>query len=102
MPRRWVTFQDHYKLPTTAGCYAVYLDDKLVYIGQAINLRRRFMNGHKFRQWRYSLSVSTPWGDGIALVKVAPERLFGERLTLESRLIKRLRPRFNKQGVGFV
>lgn len=78
------------------GCYAIYIDNQLAYIGQSVNLHLRF------RRWgfcrRISDSFDTPWGlvpVGSLKVKVAYSRKFGDWAMRELRLVRRLRPRLN-------
>lgn len=86
------------ELPRKAGCYAIYLDGQLVYIGQSNDIRNRFSE-HKIR-YCYSKEVATPWGDfpdtSIITVKVKESRRLGDWAMWEIRLIRRLRPVFNR------
>lgn len=80
------------------GCYAIYLDEALVYIGQTQNLRRRLRRyGISVEYLRgRGLVVHTPWATGRTVtIKVRRSRRFGDWLMAEARLVRRLRPRFN-------
>jgi hypothetical protein len=85
------------RISSNAGCYAIYIGGSLVYIGQSGNLRLRFRRwGFCKRELDYFI---TPWGDvrvGDLKVKVAYSRKFGDWVMRELRLIRRLRPKFNK------
>jgi hypothetical protein len=80
------------------GCYVIYADGRLVYVGMAdkVNVRvSSHMNGRaKALEKALGRKVDS-W-----LVKYRPERFYGERATLELRLIRRLRPVLNRSGNG--
>lgn len=85
-------------LPNSAGVYAIYLNRKLVYIGSSANLRRR-LNQHNIVPSSPGY-VRTNWGRlKVSLVhfKWKVTRRYGEHLMLEVRLIRRIRPQFNRQ-----
>jgi excinuclease UvrABC nuclease subunit len=85
--------------PRKAGCYAVYLDGRLAYIGQAKSMRDRICNGHCINYARYSAGVVTPWGRAkSATFKLREVPNYKIRLALELRLIKRLSPVCNVAG----
>lgn len=89
-------------LPSVACCYAVYLDGVLRYIGSTSDLRNRF-TGHGFRH-SYGRTFITPWGEfDLPLsitIKYSPSRRHGDWLMREARLIRRLKPSFNKRLKG--
>jgi hypothetical protein len=63
-------------LPKVAACYAIYVDGRLVYIGQA------------------------PWGSGSRIVvKYRQSRKYGDWAMVELRLIRRLSPSGNRVHV---
>lgn len=94
-------------LPARAGVYVVFLDGKAVYVGQSLNLRKRFATGgggHNIRHG-YGKNVHTPWGDfdndaaGPRITgKYRVPRRYGEHLMWEARLIMKLQPMFNRRG----
>lgn len=92
---RWRTF-DLDALPERPGCYAVYCDGELVYIGQSLNVRQR-VRAHGIDYARYSNWFTTPWGGfRYVVVKVRSSQRRGDWLMHEYRLIDRLCPRFNR------
>lgn len=89
-------------IPVVACCYAIYFDGILKYIGSTGNLRNRF-SGHAIR-FGFAKNIHTPWGvfpDSVQLVvKYKPSRSYGDWLMLEARLIRRIKPIFNKKLKG--
>ncbi len=80
-----------------AGVYAVFMNGILSYIGQTRDLGSRIASHNFYRRGVYA----TPWGLCETLwVKVRPSDHFGDELRREARLIRRLKPRFNKNGKG--
>lgn len=87
------------RLPSSPGCYVVYLDGRLTYVGQTNNLRKR-LTEHGCEYARYSHATLTPWGRCIdAHVKYRRGEKLGEWLMREYRLIHRLQPAGNRMGV---
>jgi excinuclease UvrABC nuclease subunit len=82
-----------------AGCYAFFMNDRLVYVGSSQNLQRRLMD--YLIAPSYSSGISTPWGfcDRVE-VRWKESRRYGDWLMWEARLIKRLRPPMNTLGNG--
>jgi excinuclease UvrABC nuclease subunit len=79
-------------LPQCPIVYAIYSSGSLVYIGSTRNLRKR-IRGHKCHNFK-------SWGGAETItVKARRCRKFGEWLMVELRLINRLKPRYNKEGV---
>ncbi len=73
------------------GVYAIYHDNELVYIGQSEVLRQRLIHHDK-------LSDLTPH---LVKAKVRVcSRRSGEWLSLEFKLIRRLKPRLNRTSVA--
>lgn len=103
---RWVTANfdspEWRAIKNEPACYAVYLDGYITYVGSTNDLRHR-LNNHKFR-YGYSNYIFTPWGEGLTglikrlVVKYRPSQKYGDWAMVELRLIRRLRPRFNKLG----
>jgi excinuclease UvrABC nuclease subunit len=86
--------RDFRDLPTCLGLYAIrHRNEGVLYIGQAIKLRRRFKDGHKAFFWAF-LDYCTP--DEI---RIAIERLGLQSLRraedLETLMIRSARPRYN-------
>jgi excinuclease UvrABC nuclease subunit len=81
-------------LPHDPGCYAIYVDGDLAYIGQTVNLRLRFRRYHFHRD--ASNDIVTPWGTFKDVkFKICFSRKYGDWAMRELRLIRRLQPRFN-------
>lgn len=75
--RRW-------SVTTAPGVYAIYEADRLLYIGQAVNLRKRLISHVNSFRWKQGLTFK------IAVT------LFG-LTTRERRLIERLAPPHNRE-----
>jgi hypothetical protein len=77
------------------GCYAVYLDGELVYIGQSRLVRGRLVS-HRIHPNIFADCMETPWGQaGKVLIKFKPSHRSGDWLMREFRLVSRLKPRGN-------
>jgi excinuclease UvrABC nuclease subunit len=101
MSRRWISFNDDQQqdIPGVPGCYVIYLDGALTYIGQSCNVRDR-IRSHGIRGFRYSAWIKTPWGNARNVrIKVRPSSRYGDWAMIELRLIKRLRPAGNRRGI---
>lgn len=108
---RWQTFDpsDFRSVEAKAGCYAIYVEARLVYVGQSENVRRR-IKGYRCENWagrddHFDGYTDSPWGNarwryGGLTAKVRYAARFGEQLMTEARLIYRLRPSFNRRGIG--
>jgi excinuclease UvrABC nuclease subunit len=98
---RWVsyTLDSIVDMPEGPGCYVVYVDGMPSYVGQSVRVRERLWRGHRIN-YSYGSHIHTPWGlfREVAF-KVKPSRAYGDWLMTEARLIRRLRPRFNRQGL---
>lgn len=95
-------------VPDTGGCYAIYADGKLVYVGSTENLYSRVRThieqtfamlrpGSQIVISRVGTTERVPvrrWK-----IKVRPAQFFGDWATLELRLIRRLRPLCNFKGI---
>lgn len=96
---KWVVFEgtEPYLMPNSPGCYVIYLDGLLSYIGQSSNIRKRFQN-YQIRQG-YSSLIFTPWGQFESVItKVHFGDKYGDWAMRELRLIKRLQPQLNCVG----
>ncbi len=78
------------KFPRTPGVYAIYEDGALVYIGQSLDMRRRFSSHLKKRP-----EIVIP---GKYTVKFKLTQRLGDFLAWEFRLLHRLRPCWNIVG----
>lgn len=80
------------------GVYVLYADAQLVYVGMSdrVNVRvgSHMANGAAAPSRALGRTVRS-W-----VVKYRPERFYGERATLELRLIRRLKPCLNRTGNG--
>lgn len=89
---KWRTIEveewsDLRKCPHTPGVYAIYSDGKLYYVGMAADVATR-LQGH-----RQTGVLGAMRDEGCRMtVKVRADRFYGERGTLELRLIRRLQP----------
>lgn len=89
--------EDWWKITSGPGCYAIYCDGQLIYIGQSANVLKR-INSYKIN-YGYSNTIYTPWGCCSDLyVKVRKSKRRGDWLMVEYRMIARLRPKFNCVG----
>lgn len=90
------------QMPPAPACYAIYIDGRLVYVGQTVDLRNRF-HLHNFR-FGYKPGVITPWGDvphgTPLLVKARLSERIGDWAMREVRLIRRLKPLHNVHHIG--
>ena len=100
---RWITYNVGDAGPSfrsAPGCYVVYLDGKVAYVGQTADISRRFLTGHRFRLSRYSSWINTPWGRHVGVtIKVSYSVKYGDWAMRELRLIRRLQPPQNCLGV---
>ena|SRR3990167_1941 len=96
------TWRDLGEMPRAAAVYAVYLNAELCYIGQSVDLRNRFYE-HKIR-YGYGKTIILPWCDvhdeAEIVIKASTSRRYGDWAMRELRLIRRLKPRFNRNGRG--
>ncbi len=95
---KWVKFDpiESWTLPSLPCCYVFYLDGIPSYVGQSNNLKRRILN-HFLEPMRYSARIETPWGNfREVFIKCKFPKKYGEWAMLELRLIRKLRPKFNK------
>jgi excinuclease UvrABC nuclease subunit len=84
----------------SGGCYAVFMDGSLAYVGSAVCLAQRLFQ-HRFWLDTSDNRYSTPWGKCATLeIRVREARYWAEWATLELRLIRRLAPRSNKARAG--
>jgi hypothetical protein len=92
----WTWIESAADAPTCGGVYAIYLDSVLVYLGSSRSVRTRL------RTHRLEPALGehiTPWGTGRMRIKVRKTKRKGDWLMYEFRLINRLRPRGNRDGV---
>lgn len=94
---RWTPFDpvSNGSLPSGAGVYVIYWDDKVVYIGSASSLNAR-MKAHRCGEpvWMTNSGVRISG-------KFCRSSKYGEWLMVEARLIRRIKPKFNKRGVNW-
>jgi excinuclease UvrABC nuclease subunit len=90
-------FPKEEKLPSKPCVYAIYVDDRLIYIGQTTSLSNRF-SGHAFR-YGYAKNIITPWCEFPSTSKITIKAKFSEKLgdwaMWEIRLIRKIKPFFN-------
>ena len=99
---RWHVAGSVEDLPDRPGCYAVYHDRCLAYIGSSVSLARRaaryFATRRLSREIRTQAYRRTPLS--LFTVKIAESRLCGDWLMREYRLVTRLKPRDNRMWTG--
>lgn len=112
MPWRAFTDPRDPAIERRPGVYVIQLDGIAVYVGQSINVQERLR--YLKRRPEFGSLVRVWWVDPPKYVpnthKLVPRPGFsikvkytwrcGEHLMLEYRLIRRLRPRFNRIGLG--
>lgn len=79
----WNTYQTRNDVPIVCGCYVMYQDGEVIYIGASKDIRKRF-SSHDVKDWDY--------------VKIKPMITFGAAHTLEEKLISRINPKYNAVG----
>jgi len=90
-------------IPRKVGVYAIYFDGSLAYIGSSINLFNR-LRGHGFwpifgNKLGYTCRIANRAGWHPKTIRVKYRLIReGDHLSLEYRLIKRLRPPLNLFG----
>jgi excinuclease UvrABC nuclease subunit len=96
--RKFILPDERCNIPQAPGCYVVFGDGKLLYVGQASNVKLR-MQSHAVGVYGYSAWITTPWGKyHDVLVKVRRSDKYGDWAMRELRLIRRLKPPFNIRG----
>jgi excinuclease UvrABC nuclease subunit len=97
---RWHDFDpESVDLPQVPACYAIYVDGEVSYVGQTDNLAKR-MSGHGIQPARYSALTETPWGAFRNVRgKYRVSQRYGDWAMVELRLLRRLRPRFNRRHI---
>ncbi len=106
---RWKCFKydstsesvDHWKEITTGGgCYALYFDGELGYIGSSVRVRSR-ISIYKIH-YGYSTFIRTSFGDFRKVeLKVFESIHFGDWAMKEIRLIHRLKPKYNRCNYSY-
>jgi len=92
-------FESWQTIPSSPGCYVVYGDGQVIYVGESTDLRRRIVSNHEIRFARYTNFIESPWGKFTDLyVKVRESVRYGDWAMIELRLIKRLQPPHNCKG----
>jgi hypothetical protein len=100
---RWSTYfyHDLPSLPESPGTYVAYSALWVAYVGESSSLRSRWQQ-HALKVIGYDadrqpILSHRDWGTiGEFRLKVRLERRYGERLMREARLIRKLRPKFNR------
>jgi predicted GIY-YIG superfamily endonuclease len=93
---RWRAYdlvRDYDCFPHVPGCYVFIVEGVAVYVGSTEDLNTR-MRAH--RSGKGAIVVSPRAGE--VLVKCRPTRKWGDWAMLELRLIRRLRPAWNRRG----
>jgi hypothetical protein len=99
-PTSWVSADPlkYWALPEVPAVYVICVNGRAMYVGQTINLFRRF-NAYRMRA-AFGVGALTPWGqvEGDLSLKFSRSRRFGDWAMRELRLIRRLRPVWNCVG----
>lgn len=98
---RWISYDvmSSALMPNGPGCYAIYIDGALMYVGQSLRVRHRLFHGHGIN-YTFGSHIRTPWGMFRSVTfKVKHGRMYGDWLMTEARLIRRLEPEFNRRGL---
>ncbi len=104
---RWVAFSFHQPvdLPNVPTCYVIKFGSEVAYVGQTRSLRQRFIE-HGIRRAEDPNSTEdcwvTPWGIFKKRQLTFKRRIsenYGDWLMHEARLVRRLQPLWNQQGV---
>lgn len=84
-------------IPSRPGCYVFVGDGRAMYVGQTTNLPQRLTDHLRESGTRlHEGHIRTPWGCVTQLaVAYRRSRFVGDWLTLEYRLIRRLKPNGN-------
>ena len=86
-----------WKTQDIPGVYVIYVDKRIVYVGQTLNIHKRLLS-YKFR-YSYTGSIITPWGFCKKLkIKIQYSSKFGDWAMKELRLINRFQPIHNCVG----
>jgi predicted GIY-YIG superfamily endonuclease len=94
MKQRWFTtdFSSIGSLPKIPGVYVLYRDNKVVYVGQSVNIRQRLKNHFA---GSHSKHISNCTKSKIK-IKYRVNFRIGAWAMLEQRLIAKLKPEWNK------
>lgn len=87
-----VPFKDRHLLPDVAGIYFVYSEKKLLYIGKAVSLVRRWKHHHRLEELRNFDDVQIKW------LEISADK--EELASLEKAFIESLRPALNSQLIN--
>lgn len=102
-PRAWQVSNEHlHCFPDEAGCYVIYFDGAIGYIGQSVCLSTRISQYRIHRNIFGGKEWVTPWGSfDSVVIKFKLGRRYGDWLMREARLIRRLKPPMNTHGHGY-
>ena len=83
-------------VPARAGVYGFrYLDQELLYIGKACDIRQRLRGGHKALGWAFIDRLDP---DAVRIVAVRlGYQAWNQSLDIEARMIQIARPRYNSR-----
>lgn len=84
-----MSYEHHANLPDISAVYAVLCDDEVLYVGSAINLRKRWLNHHRAR-------LIAPLSNTVIVWQITDRQLLRET---ETKYIKLLKPAWNQKYV---
>lgn len=95
--RSWRVLEAGETPPAVSACYVVCDGERTYYVGQTTNLCQRL---EEHGLVLTSLGLNSPiWGYiPSAIIKYRPGKRYGDWLMVEARLIRRLKPVYNKVG----
>lgn len=104
MAKKWFSPKDQNDFPDESGCYAIYCDGNLAYIGSSQNIKKRLVRGHlaSFFYSRNEKKWCLPWWELTECqdLHIKCSVRIKNWLQDEIKLIKRLRPKANSKHKG--
>ena len=88
--------RDFQTVPARNGIYGLrYIDQELLYIGKAGDIRKRFRGGHKALAWAFIDRLDP---DAVRIISVVLGfAAWRQALEIEARMIQIVRPRYNSR-----
>lgn len=79
------------------GVYIIFYGNKILYIGQSRNIRKR-LHSHFIRVSYLRNMIKELYGDNDLIIKIRKDKFKFERLTLEAKLIGKINPLLNSRN----